>query len=82
MSVGSNPTTGVDISNEQGELLLEMKKVEELLMVWLKLERKATFVKVTSDDATFLFLKINLEMLSEIWITLSLNSIQSYLNFG
>ena len=82
MSVGSNPTTGVDISNEQGELLLEMKKVEELLMVWLKLERKATFVKVTSDDATFLFLKINLEILSKIWITLSLNSIQSYLNFG
>ena len=41
MSVGSNPTPEVDISNEQEELLLEMIEVEELLMVWLKLERES-----------------------------------------
>ena len=77
MSVGSNPTTGVDISNEQGELLLEMKKVEELLMVWLKLERKATFVKVTSDEFgnvirnldNFIFKQYS--KLSEFWLILS-----------
>ena len=40
MSVGSNPTPGVDISNEQEELLLELMEVEELLEVWLKLERE------------------------------------------
>ena len=41
MSVGSNPTTGVDISNEQEELLFEMMEVEELLVVWMKLERES-----------------------------------------
>ena len=41
MSVGSNPTPGVDISNEQEELLLEMMEVEELLVLWLKLEKES-----------------------------------------
>ena len=44
MSVGSNPTPGVDFSNEQEELLLEM---EEEVMELLKpnLERKALLVE-------------------------------------
>ena len=41
MSVGSNPTPEVDISNEQEELLLEMMEVGELLLVRLKFDRES-----------------------------------------
>jgi len=40
--VGSNPTPDVDFSNEQEELLLEIEEVEELLVVWMKLERESS----------------------------------------